>query len=73
MKTITQEVPGRDLPEEWRKKAEVSPDEYVTVIIRPSRDELTRRLLEIAGRASAEAKEKGLTEEKLSQLLDEKE
>lgn len=73
MKTLTQEVPGRDLPEEWRMKAEVSPDEFVTVIIQPSRDELTKQLLDIADRASTEAKEKGLTEEKLAQLLNEKE
>lgn len=73
MKTLTQEVPGRDLPEKWRMLAEVSPDEYVTVIIQPSRDNLTSKLLEIAERASDEAKKKGLTEEKLSELLNEKE
>jgi hypothetical protein len=73
MKTLTQEVPGRDLPEKWRIMAEVSPDEYVTVIIQPSRDKLTGKLLEIAERASGEARKKGLTEERLSELLNEKE
>lgn len=73
MKTLTQEVPGRDLPEDWRKMAEIGPDDYVTVIIQPGRDALTGKLLEIAERASDEARKNGLTDEKLTELLNEKE
>ncbi len=73
MQTIREEMKGRDLPASLRKKAKVNPDEIVTVIIQPGRDELTRQLLAISNRASAEAKKHGLTEEKLFQLLHEKE
>lgn len=73
MKTLTEEMPGRDLPEDWRKKIEIGPDDYVTVIIQPGRDMLTAKLLDIAERASDEAKKNGLTEEKLTELLNEKE
>lgn len=73
MKTLTQEVKGKDLPEQWRKEADIDSEEIVVVTIQPRRDELTEQLLAIAEEASAEAKEKGLTEERLSQLLHEQE
>ena len=74
MKAITQEVHGKDLPELWRKQAEVSPDDVVIVSIQPQKsvDDLTHRLLEIAEQVSAEAKKRGLTEQELLKILEEK-
>ena len=74
MKTITQEVHGKDLPELWRKQAEVSPDDVVIVSIQPQKsvDDLSHRLLEIAEQVSAEAKKRGLTEQELLKILEEK-
>ena len=74
MKTVTQEVHGKDLPEQWRKQAEVNPDDVVIVSIQPqkSTDDLVYQLLEIAEQASAEAKKQGLTEEELVEILKDK-
>ncbi len=71
MQTLQENVKGKDLPDEWRKKANVLPDEVVTVTIQPGTEALTKRLLEIAETASAEAEQKGLTEEQLNMLLNE--
>ena len=73
MKTMREEVLGKDLPEPWQKKAKVEPYEIVTVTIQPGTEELTKRLLEIADRVTDEAGKKGLTEEKLNELLNEEE
>ena len=71
MQTLQENVKGKDLPDEWRKKANVLPDEVVTVTIQPGTEALTKRLLEIADKVSAEAEQKGLTEEQLNMLLNE--
>ena len=73
MQPLREEMKGRDLPKKWQKKAAVGPDETVIVTILPgeSKDDLTKQLLDMAEQLSAEAEKRGLTEEKLSQLLDE--
>lgn len=71
MKTMREEVLGKDLPEQWQTKAKVKPYEVVTVTIQPGTEELTKRLLNIADKVSVEAEQKGLTEEKLNELLNE--
>ncbi len=71
MQTLQENVKGKDLPDEWRQKAQVLPDEVVTVTIQPSTEALTKRLLEIAETVSVEAEQNGLTEERLNMLLNE--
>ncbi len=71
MQILQENVKGKDLPDEWRKKAKVLPDEVVTVTIQPSTEVLTKQLLDIADKVSTEAEQKGLTEERLNALLNE--
>lgn len=74
MKTVKQEVHGKDLPKQWREKAKVGPDEVVIVSILPqaSIDDFTHQLFELAEQVSAEAKRRGMTEKELVELLKEK-
>ncbi len=70
MKTITiEQVRGRDLPPAWAEKAGVGADEVVDVLIRPSREQRLKRLFDLMDRMGEEAKQRGLTEEKLLVLL----
>jgi len=69
MQAVREEILGEELPEEWRKKANVRPNERVTLIIRPAREVQAKRVMGLVAQMSREAKEKGLTEEKLNVLL----
>lgn len=71
METLREEVKGKDLPKEWRDKANVSPDEIVEIVIQPPRSEQLKKLFGLMDSMSDEAKRNGLTEEKLAELLSE--
>lgn len=72
MKTITiDNIRGDQLPQEWAKQAEISPDEIVAITIGPPRKQQVEKLLELINKIGQDAKKKGLTEQKLSQLLNE--
>ena len=70
MKTTTiEQVRGRDLPPAWAEKAGVGADEVVDVLIQPPREQRLKRLFDLMDRMGEEAKQRGLTEEKLLTLL----
>jgi hypothetical protein len=72
MKTITLEnIKGNQLPLEWQQRAEMSPDDEVEITISPPRKQQMEELLRLVGEIGRKAKAQGLTEAKLSQLLDE--
>lgn len=72
MKTITfNDIKGSQLPEEWTREAEAGPDDVLEITIGPPREKMTRELLETIDRIGKNAEERGLTEEKLTELLDE--
>lgn len=62
-------VRGRDLPPAWAKRANVEPDEVVQVIIGSSQRTAAKELLGIMDQMAEEAERRGLTEEKLAELL----
>ena len=62
-------VKGSDIPESWAKQASVGADEQVEVIIRPVHKSATKQVLESMRRMRKQAKEHGLTPEKLASLL----
>jgi len=67
--TVIEKITGKELPQEWAEKAGVQPDEEVEITIQPSREQRLRALLEIMDRAGAEAESRGLTDDKLAELL----
>ncbi len=69
MQPIREEIKGSDLPDSLRKKANVLPGEVVTITIQPSMDKSLKELLEVMDKAGEEAQKRGLTDEKLSDLL----
>ena len=70
MKTITiDKVKGYDLPKAWAREAEVRPEEEVQITIGPTREEAAKELVRIMDRMGKEARKNGLTEEKLTKLL----
>jgi hypothetical protein len=72
MKTTTIEnIKGSQLPEEWQKKARMRPDEEVMITISPSREQQVDELLILVDEIGRGAEKQGLTQAKLSQLLDE--
>ena len=60
---------GEQLPPEWAKQANVAPDEAIQVIIGPSRDRAASELITLMKEMSEEAISRGLTEERLTELL----
>ena len=74
MKTsFRKSLAARELPPEWREQGRFTPDERVTVVIEPEDLELANaasleELMTIIGRR---AQERGLTEAKLHDILDE--
>ena len=71
MKTTTiEQVRGRDLPPLWAEEAGVDADELVDVLIRPPREQRLKRLFDLMDRMGEEARQRGLTEEKLQVLLE---
>ncbi len=71
IQSIREEVKAKNLPAQWRKKIQAEPDQIITVVLQPRDEELTQQLLHLADEMTREAKQKGLTEEKLNQLLSE--
>ena len=67
--TTIEQVRGRDLPSDWARQAGVSGDEVVEVVIRPPRTQRLEQLFNLMDRMGEEAKRRGLTEEKLQDLL----
>jgi hypothetical protein len=68
-KTVT----ARELPAAWREEGRFTPDQRVTVVIEPEDPELAaaaslEAIMDIIGRR---ARERGLTEEKLAEILNE--
>jgi hypothetical protein len=74
MKTsFRKSVAARELPPEWREQGQFAPHERVTVMIEPEDPELANaasleELMTLIGRR---AQERGLTEAKLQNILDE--
>ena len=67
--TVIDKIKGKELPQEWAEKAGVLPDEEVQVTIGPSREEAAKELIKIMDRMGEEAERRGLTDEKLNELL----
>jgi len=73
MKTsFRKSLAARELPPEWREQGRFTPDERVTVVIEPEDPELANaaslgELMSVIGRR---AQERGLTEAKLHDILD---
>ena len=67
-------VKGKDLPPDWAAKAKADPEETYVVYIEPEDSELARAssLAEMARIIGQRAAERGLTEEKLNEILNEK-
>ena len=62
-------VKGSEIPEAWAKQAGVGADELVEVVIRPDRKAAAKQVLESMRRMRKQAKERGLTPEKLASML----
>jgi hypothetical protein len=75
MKTlrVKKTLPARDLPPAWREEGQFAPDEQVTVYIEPEDPELAAAagLEAIMDVISRRGQERGLTEEKLQEALNE--
>ena len=70
VKTITiDKVKGWELPKAWADEAEVLPEEEVQITIGPTRGEAAKELVRIMDRMGEEARRNGLTEKKLTKLL----
>jgi hypothetical protein len=73
MKTsFRKSVAARELPPEWREQGRFTPDERVTVVIEPEDPELANAasLEELMTVIGQRAQERGLTEAKLQDILD---
>jgi len=62
-------VKGSEMPAQWAKQAGVSADEQVEIVIRPDHKAAAKQVLESMRRMRKQAKERGLTPEKLASLL----
>lgn len=68
---VKKSVKARDLPKEWREREQFGPDETVTIYIEPEDPELAQasNLSEIMDLIGKRAQERGLTDEKLEEIL----
>jgi hypothetical protein len=71
---VQKTVMARELPEAWREGGRFAPDQRVTLMIEPEDPDLAaaaslEAVMDIIGRRSTE---RGLTEEKLAEILDER-
>ncbi|MCY3826789.1 MAG: hypothetical protein OXG10_05350 [Candidatus Dadabacteria bacterium] len=55
---------------QWAKQAGVNADEQVEIVIRPDHKAAAKQVIESMRRMRKQAKERGLTSEKLASLLD---
>ena len=73
MKVIDKTIPAAELPADWQREGQLSPDERVRVRIEPADEELAAaanlaELMTIIGRR---IQERGLTQEDLDEILQE--
>ncbi len=74
MKTLTiDQVQGKDLPISWAEKAQVRPDEEVSIRILPSRKERTARLQAVIEAVAKNISASGASEEEIKRLITEDE
>jgi hypothetical protein len=76
MKTVRLQktVMARELPKAWREEGRFAPDQRVTIMIEPEDTELAaaaslEAVMDIIGRR---ARERGMTQEKLAEILNER-
>lgn len=69
---IVKKVRVRDLPSELRAGLDAEPDDEVEVTVDAGRRRKVAELLTLVREIGAEAESRGLTDEKLSELLDER-
>lgn len=67
--TVIDNIKGSELPLVWAERAAVRPDDEVQITIGPSRGEAAKELLRIMDQMGEEAERRGLTDEKLAELL----
>jgi hypothetical protein len=67
---VLDNIRGSELPSDWAKKIQAIPDEKYTITIRPQRE--SRTLKQVMSELSRKARARGLTPEKLEEILGEK-
>lgn len=67
--TTIERVRGCELPPEWAERAGIDADDFVDVVIQPPREQRLKALLSLMDQVAEEAERRGLTEEKLEELL----
>jgi len=74
MKTVYKTVLASELPAAWREEGGFAPTDRVVVRVEPDDPELANaaRLAEVMEIVGRRARARGLTEEKLAELLDER-
>ena len=69
---IVRKIKVRDLPSELRAGLDAAPEDVVEVTVDAGRRRRVAELLALVQQIGAEAERRGLTDEKLSELLDER-
>ena len=69
MSPVKLTVKGSEIPAQWARQAGVSADEQVEIVIRPDRKAAAKQVLKSMRKMRKQAKERGLTPEKLDSLL----
>ena len=74
MKVIYKTVLASDLPAAWREEGGFAPTDRVVVRVEPDDPELAKaaRLVEVMEIVGRRARARGLTEEKVAEILDER-
>jgi len=74
MKVIEKTLPASELPVAWQREGEFSPTDRVRVRIEPDDPELAgaANLIEVMRIVGRRARARGLTQEKLDEILNEK-
>jgi len=67
---VLDNIKGSELPKAWAEKIKAIPDESYTVTIRPQRE--SKSLKQVMSELSRKAQARGLTPEKLEEILGEK-
>ena len=67
---VLDNIKGSDLPRAWAEKIKAIPEERYTVTIRPQRE--SKSLKQVMSDLSRKAQARGLTPEKLEEILGEK-
>lgn len=62
-------VKGSEIPAQWAEQASVAAEEQVEIVIRPDHKSAAKKVLKSMRRMRKQAKELGLTPEKLASLL----